>query len=306
MRIAFIKFTSRHKVLKVKYFVGKRLTENPKENVSDGIGKFVTFETSKLIVHRDIRFKVLLLVLLLTGELNAIVIECLYEFDYFYFCHGRVVDGNMNPNITDVVGQQIGNRTLNDVDSVRIVGQGLTVFPGNIEKFFPKATKVDLGQNRITHITNAEIRTIPKLRDLVLWGNSLTELEGNLLEGMCYFKFLDVDFNKIQHVGYNFQFPENGLLFMQQNPCIHLTVFGVLEVIRVKSLFRSKCPPLGATAFIPEASATFIPESVRKDVQTQNMHDQMLLLEERLALLEAKIANAIEIRINGSNVKDSN
>lgn len=244
----------------------------------------------------------LLLVLFLNVEIdtiNAIVIECLYEFDYFYFCHGRVVEGHMNPNITDVLGEHIDNRTLSDVDSVRIVGQGLTVFPKRIEIFFPKATKIDLGQNRITHISNAEIRVIPKLTDLALWGNSITELDGNLLEGMCYFKFLDVDFNKIQHVGHNFQFPENGLLFMQHNPCINLTVFGVLEVIRVKLLFRSKCPPFGATPE-PDALATFIPEAIRKDVQSQNMHDQMLLLEERLAILEAKIANAIEIRINES------
>lgn len=241
----------------------------------------------------------LLLVLLLSGELNAIVIECLYEFDFFYFCHGRVADEHMNPNITDVFGDHIGNRTINDVDSFRLVRQGLTVFPRHIEKFFPKATKVDLGQNRITHITNAEIRVIPKLRDLILWGNSITELEGNLLEGMSYFKFLDVDFNKIQHVGYDFQFPENGVLFMQQNPCIHVIVFGVLEVIRVKSLFRSKCPPLGATPFVPDETATFVPELIRKDVQNRHMHEQILLLEERLEFLEEKIANAVEIRIRG-------
>lgn len=249
---------------------------------------------------RDKRFKLLLLMLLLSGEINSIVIECLYEFDYLYFCHGRVISGDLvsDPHITGVVGSHIGNRTLSDVDSLRIVKQGLTVFPGNIEQFFPKVSKVDLGQNRITHVTNAEIRVIPKLRDLVLWGNSITELEGNLLEGMCYFKFLDVDFNQIQHVGYDFQFPDDGLLFMQHNPCINLTVFGVLEVIRVKSLFRHKCPPIGATPSIPDE--TFIPEHIRKNVEAQNMHDRISLLEERLAHLEGKIANAIEIRINGS------
>lgn len=244
--------------------------------------------------------------LLLNSEINAIVVECLYEFDYFYFCHGRVVDDYMNPNIKDVVGNHIGNRTLNNVNSVRIVRQGLTKFPGNIEKFFPKATKVDLGMNRITHITNAEIRVIPKLRDLVLWGNALTELEGNLLEGMCYFKFLDVDFNQIHHVGYDFQFPEDALLFMQHNPCINLTVFGVLEVIRVKSLFRNKCPPIGATPSTLDDLSSLVPDHITKDVLTENMHDKMLLLEERLQNLEAKIANAIEIRIHGSKAQTIN
>lgn len=242
----------------------------------------------------------MLLILLFNGEMNAIVVQCLYEFDFLYFCHGQVISGDMDPNITDVVGSHIGGRTLSDVDSVRIVRQGLTALPGNIQKFFPKVSKVDLGQNRITHITNVEIRAIPRLRDLVLWGNSITELEGNLFEGMCHLKFFDVDFNQIQHVGHDFQFPEDGLLFMQHNPCINVTVFGVLEVIRVKSLFRSKCPPIGATPVIPEDTNPFIPEHIRKNVEAQNMHDKILLLEERLASLEAKISKAIEIRINGS------
>ncbi len=254
--------------------------------------------SNQLNPNRDKFTKILMLMLLLrTGEINSIVIRCLFEFDHIYFCHGRVIDDRMNPNITEVVGDHIGNRTLKDVDSVRIVEQGLTKFPGDIEKFFPKAIKVDLAQNRIAHITNADLRVIPKLKELILWGNNLTELEGNLLEGLCHFRFLDVDFNQIQHVGYDFQFPDTGLLFMQHNPCINLTVFGALEVIRVKAFFRFKCPPIGAKPYLPDDLVLSVPEHVRKDIDYQNMYDKMMLLEERLEILETKLANAIEIRI---------
>lgn len=251
-----------------------------------------------------VRYKcvpILLVMVFCTGSINSIVIKCLYEFDYFYFCHGTVIDGEINPNITEVMGDHIANRTLADVDSVRLVRQNLWTFPGNIEKFFPKVSKIDLSQNRIANITNAEIRVIPKLRDLILWGNKLTELDGDLLQGMCYIKFLDLDYNQIQHVGHDFQFPENGLLFMQHNACINTTVFGVLEVMRIKSLFQSKCPPVGVEPIVLADVETVIPEHVRRDVETQTIHKRMQLLEERLEILEAKIANAIEIRISESD-----
>lgn len=240
----------------------------------------------------------MLIMVFFTGSINSIVIQCEYEFDFFYFCHGTVVDGDIDPNITEVLGDHIGNRTLADVDSLRLVKQNLIAFPGKVDQFFPKVSKIDLSQNNLTHLTNAEIRIIPKLKDLVLWGNSLTELVDDLLQGMCYIKFLDLDYNEIQHVGLDFQLPENALVFMQHNVCVNTTTFGTLDVMRIKSIFRSKCPPIGLEPILPDERDIVLLENVRKDVEARTMHDRMQLLEERLEILEAKIANAVEIRIS--------
>ncbi|XP_037045241.1 leucine-rich repeat transmembrane neuronal protein 1-like [Bradysia coprophila] len=247
-------------------------------------------------------FPILLVMVFFIGSINTIVVQCKYEFDYFYFCHGTVIDGYKNPNITEVQGDHVGNRTLADVDSVRLIKQNLTEFPGHIEKFFPKVSKIDLAENNLTNITNAEIRNIPKLRDLVLWGNKLTILDGNLLQGMCYIKFLDLDYNQIKHVGDDFQFPENALLFMQHNSCINITIFGVLEVLRIKSIFRSKCPPVGVEPTVLNENDIVIPEYVRRNVEAQAMYSRMQLFEERLEALEAKMANAVEIRISDTGL----
>lgn len=251
-------------------------------------------------------YKILMLLLCLHGEIFALVIQCAYEYDLVYICHGQVVDAESNSEITDVLGDHIGNRSLPDVDSVRIVAQGLTEFPKNIQNFFPKVTNIDLARNRITHVTNSHIRSIPKLRDLVLWGNRITELEGNLFEGMCHIKFVDLDRNEIQHIGYDFEFPKDGLLFMQHNPCIHMTVFGTKEVRRLNSIFRSKCPPVGAEPYIPETTTKPNNENVIEYLESEDLYYRMILMEERLEILEAKLSNAIEIRIGEkSNDKKS-
>lgn len=252
--------------------------------------------------RRDKRLIALLAVLFLNSEVNAIIVSCVFEFDWHYFCHGKVIDDFDNPDLIGVTGMHIGNRTLKDVDAFRVVNGGLIEFPKYIKKHLPKVSRIDLGGNYISNITNAELREIPKLRDLSLWGNQLTQLDADLVEGMCYLRFLDVDFNHIKHVGYGFDFPENGVLFIQNNSCISTTVVGKREVIRIKSLFTIRCPPVGEPPYIPgpdEEEIKPIPLSpqLTKEDRIEHMYSKFLLFEERLVHLESKMATAIEIRI---------
>lgn len=245
-----------------------------------------------------------MLVLLLNSEINAIVIDCQFVVDGVYCCYGKVVDDYDNPAITEVLGEHVANRTAKDVQKLSIVRQGLTVFPESIEKFFPKVTRLDFSRNLLTNITNADIRGIPKLTSLELWGNRLTELESNLFEGMCHIKFLDIDFNRIEYVGYDFEFPESAMLFMRGNPCLNVTVVGALEVIRMKNLFRTRCPPVGAPRpIIPPEKFVIRPKYLQDHIILEDnplsLPDRMAAFEERLSELETKMANAIEIRIKG-------
>ncbi|KAJ6640733.1 hypothetical protein Bhyg_05665, partial [Pseudolycoriella hygida] len=213
-----------------------------------------------------------MLLLVLNCGANAIVIKCSYELRKFYYCHGRVIDGGDTPEITEVLGAHVGNLTLQHVDSLRLVGQGLKVFPPNIHKIFPRTSKIDFGQNQITQVTNADINELRRLTELILSENRITELQSDLLRGMCYFKYLDVDNNQIEHVGYNFQFPER---------------VGVPKTEPLEDWSVHKSPITSRDLY-------------REKVFNEDFYDKMVLMDSRLSNLEKKLSNVIEYRIKKS------
>lgn len=140
-----------------------------------------------------------------------------------------------------------GYLTNDDVGCLTIRNQSLTFFPEEIDYFFKNLRIIDVsGDNNILSINGKDLQPFPQLEHFGMNGNNFTSLDGNLFSFNKRLKSIDLDNNRIRHIGEDLVTNLTLLqtLSLKNNYCVNKTVNTRAEVRELAPQLYDLCPPL--------------------------------------------------------------
>lgn len=246
----------------------------------------------------------ILMLLSVSCKIYAMSLYCTYSSFYVYYtCDATIITGENDEILTELYGLHRNGNSDNNVNRLWLMGQNLKFFPKNVENFFPNLKIIDLSLNSITSLTNSDLKPHQHLRRLILERNQITVLERNLFDGMSL-KYINLDYNNIEHADNDIQLPMHSHLSFQNNTCIDKIASTPMQIINFIFLLRDQCPP---TTFIRASLGTpdnktesttlvrnesfSINDNVIDDLKNKNLYLKRIVgfLEKRLSTLEARL-----------------
>lgn len=185
---------------------------------------------------------------------NAILLDCNYgEQNYdivgaVYACDARITkSGSSDDVVATVMGNHQSGHSHIDVKGLQVSGQRLENFPKQIERFFANLRAIYFSKTEIFKISSDDLQPFPLLVNLVMNGNQLVTLDGNLFEHTPNLQRIDFDDNKILHVGVGILNHLNSLqtVWFDRNVCIsqHAISMSGSERESFKLALATHCKP---------------------------------------------------------------
>lgn len=205
-----------------KIFLGKCKKNVLKKSENVLIVWFVNFRKTFLKIS---------FTLLLTVNTYGIFLECNYNLDrwtdvgQFYSCDVR----NLIVAVDDFVVQSVSKNHLEsfsnvDVISIDVYKQHCPVIPLGMTKFFRSIEVLTISESSLERITKKDLKPFRNLYSLVLPGNKLRSLSGDLFEFSPRIDYIDFRQNEIKTVGGNILNPLKKVrgVFFKGNICIDI------------------------------------------------------------------------------------
>lgn len=151
------------------------------------------------------------------GEKNYDVVGAVYA------CDARITKtGSSDDVVATVMGNHQSGQSSDDVKGLQISSQRLENFPKQIERFFANLRVITFAKTEIFKISSDDLQPFPLLVNLIMSGNQLITLDGNLFEHTPNLQRIDFDDNKILHVGVGILNALNSLqtVWFDRNVCI--------------------------------------------------------------------------------------
>ncbi|KAG4067376.1 hypothetical protein HA402_015812 [Bradysia odoriphaga] len=247
------------------------------------------------------RTKILMIAILLLNNyktINGIALDCSYGMYSFttigsvYTCTVRVLFDDVVGAVTAVFGNHQTGKGHQDVGGIDLRHQNLTVFPTNIEYFFPNMVAVYLWNNSIPAISNQHLAPFPYLQFLLLHTNKITSIDGNLFSGMNSIKRIDFRYNNIRHVGHDLNLPIGGEVLFGANTCIDQDATTPTAIASLTLNLLRNCPP--TISQIEESLENRQNLLTHVDSQVQMLRNEQINLLARIENLERIIGNRTE------------
>ncbi|XP_037047434.1 uncharacterized protein LOC119082141 isoform X2 [Bradysia coprophila] len=212
---------------------------------------FSQFKDSS-VCNMSSRTNILIIAVLLVTNyktVDGIALDCSYGIISWdtvgsvYTCTARVLFDNVDGSVTAIFGSHQTGKGHEDVGGIILEGQDLSVFPTNIEYFFPNMIGISLYNNSIPAVNNEHLAPFPYLQFLGLTTNKITSIGGNLFSGMNSMVYISFSNNNIRHVGHDLNLPINGRTYFSTTTCIDQTATTPVEVASLTLNLLRFCPP---------------------------------------------------------------
>ncbi|CRK91142.1 CLUMA_CG004828, isoform A [Clunio marinus] len=195
----------------------------------------------------------------------------------------------------------------NDVESIFIqdFSQNLQQFPSNIDHFFPNLFDIVLVDSGLPTITAEDLKPFPALTRLVLNGNRILHVDGNLLQHTPNIRVVEFSNNQIETVGLGLfeglrGFTEPGsLVSFFRNTCIDEFAGGPEQIaVLIQNLERDCLPPITTTT-TTEAAVDECPLSCRTSIDSsfneiEYLRQKVSTSESRIEQLEMQMQEILE------------
>ncbi|XP_037047437.1 uncharacterized protein LOC119082142 [Bradysia coprophila] len=239
-------------------------------------------------------------VLLVTNykTVDGIALDCSYGMVTFttdlsvYACTARVLFDNVDGSVTAIFGSHQTGKGHEDVGGIILESQNLSVFPTNIEYFFPNMIGISLYNNSIPAVNNEHLAPFPYLQFLGLATNKITSISGSLFSGMNSMRLISFSFNNIRHVGHDLNLPINGVSLFSANTCIDQYATTPAEVASLTLNLLRNCPP--TISQIEESLENRQNLLTRVDSQVRVLRNEQIDLVARIENLERIIGSKTE------------
>lgn len=173
--------------------------------------------------------KFLLVAVIATSTTDAVTFRCVFGFDSLtpiervYTCVANVTFSG-SAALENVTGVHQPELSIDDVEFLYIGYQNLPLLPEGIGLFFKNLRALLFQDTGMLSISAADLQPFPQLEVLIMWGNNLTSLDGDLFSFTPLMKYIDLRYNQIQHIGQDLVTSLNNLecLALQGNVCIDL------------------------------------------------------------------------------------
>lgn len=190
--------------------------------------------------------------------IEAVQLHCRFEFTLFaltgevYTCIGTF-SGSGSTVLQNMTSDHKPGYTNDDVEYLGVWGEQVggpnsTFIPQGIENFF-RNLKVLRWNTRMTSIVAENLRAFSKVIHLSLDFNSFTSLDSNLFSFTPLLRYIDLDFNRIRHIGENTFTNLTNLeqLYLRDNDCVDAQAHHREAVVSLESWIALNCPPMVTT-----------------------------------------------------------
>lgn len=200
---------------------------------------------------------------LLGCSVEAIEFNCIFHTANFseiglrYECEAMVIHSG-STSLERVTGVHRPEMTNDDVESLYIRNQNLPFVPEKIDDFFGNLELLWIHFSSLTSISAEDLRPFPRLLWLMLMGNQIISLDGNLFTHTPNLQSVSFNWNQIQHIGHDLFTNLNNLVrsAFNGNVCIDQGASNREEVIWLGSQLSILCPPLDTTATTTTTTTT--------------------------------------------------
>lgn len=198
----------------------------------------------------------MLLITIFTVE--AVQFNCDFNLHTFTTISGYVYTCKATVKLTEtttlesISGTHPWGNINDDVEGLWINTQILTFFPQKIDSFFKYLRAFRYENSNIRAMNAEDLRPFSQLEHLSLIGNGLISLDSNLFSFSPLLKYLNMNDNRIQHIGHDLVTNLNYLqqLYLQSNFCISKYATTRATVIDLASQLSDLCPPLDETTTV--------------------------------------------------------
>ncbi|XP_037040529.1 uncharacterized protein LOC119077420 [Bradysia coprophila] len=247
------------------------------------------------------RTNILIIAILLVTNyktVDGIALDCSYgtiswySIGSVYTCTARLLFDNVDGAVTAIFGSHQTGKGHEDVGGIILQSQNLSVFPTNIEYFFPNMIAISLYNNSIPAVNNEHLAPFPYLQLLELYMNKITSISGNLFSGMNSMRLISFNNNNIRHVGHDLNLPINGQVEFSANTCIDQYAYTPTAVASLTLNLLRNCPP--TISQIEESLENRHNLLTRVDSQVQVLRNEQIDLLARIENLERIIGSKTE------------
>jgi hypothetical protein len=149
-------------------------------------------------------FFVLMIILISRSE--SIVLDCDYkdykEYGYGCWIQNSIENLKTDREISEVRGQHLSGKGIDDVKSFISYTKTLNFFPQNLTKFFKNIDTVWIQASKLQEISKKDLKQFGRnLRNLWLDWNEIEVIEGNLFEFNPNLEHISLYKNKMVHIG---------------------------------------------------------------------------------------------------------
>jgi hypothetical protein len=191
--------------------------------------------------------------ILLLGVLasKALVIDCTYSvrttwsLGNLYTCTAKVVFVGDARYVTGVSVNHLSGKGNVDVKALGIEGQTIGFVPKDIKRFFPNLESFMMHRAGLREVYSVDIEGFPKLRELHLYGNPITQVSNNLFAKTPLVESISFNQNPIQHSSQNvFDHLVNlKRLYLSGSDCLDESAYNRTEVVKLVRKIKVFCPP---------------------------------------------------------------
>jgi hypothetical protein len=182
---------------------------------------------------------------------KALIFDCTYSVTTvwtqpnLYTCTAKVVYIGDARNVTGVSENHSPGKGNIDVKGLGITGQQIGFVPKDIKRFFPNLESFMIQSAGIREISAEDIEGFPKLRELHLYGNPITQVSNNLFAKTPLVESISFNQNPIQHSSQNvFDHLVNlKRLYLSGSDCLDESAYNRTEVVKLVRKIKVFCPP---------------------------------------------------------------
>jgi hypothetical protein len=189
----------------------------------------------------------LLLICFISTPTFALTLHCKFE-DYIYDGNYKCEVENLrittrNEIVSEVSGTHLARRTNSDVIILAIGDQTAHYLPKNLGQLFPNLLYLSINKSGLKEITKNELKDLPKLRNIVVIGNDIENLAGDLFEFNSQLAHIRFPTNKIKTIGKDIFKSLSNLesVNLIRNECINQQASNLPEIDKMMKDSESEC-----------------------------------------------------------------
>ena len=180
----------------------------------------------------------------------GVVFECdfisikLFKAKGIYKCKARNLNVQSdNERITEVIGEPKDQKSSQDVQILIIENQVCQYLPKDFDSHFPEVYHLDVNNCGLKNVSSEEMKMFPKLKHLYIRSNPIEVLPEGLFQHNLFLEFINLNDNKIKHVGANIFEPLTllAILSFERNICFDGFALQEESLRRMKTEIAGNC-----------------------------------------------------------------
>lgn len=178
------------------------------------------------------------------------------------------------PNMTLIRSASGTHKTAQSNDDVKAIcmdNRNTLYFPKGLEKIFRNLRRIRIAHGRLEEITQADFQPFPWLVELTLNENDIKVLENGIFEHNFNLSYVNLEENKIVHVGENvFEYlTKMTQLIINRNDCtLKTSLTDNMSIMQMKKLIKDSCRN---SEFLDLESQLIALEDEHRFVESENL-----------------------------------